>query len=215
MTRVQTARTTGKMDEVVKRELEGIADDADQAADLCRQLRTCVRDAQSPRQKVQLNELLGSSQKIRKPLRSGIKLDFELVDNLPLLCADARQLEQAISNLVRNACEAIDHPQGRITIRTAVTAAKGVSLSVTDNGCGISSANLKHIFKRFFSTKSANQNRGLGLAVVKGVARTHGGSVDVHSVPGQGTTVTLHLPLDADSRNPKPTKRPLRGPRRQ
>jgi signal transduction histidine kinase len=68
-----------------------------------------------------------------------------------------------------------------------------VSLSVIDNGQGIAHENLPQVFDPFFSTKAPS--RGLGLPFVREVVRTHGGFVDVHSEFGQGTTVTIHLPI--------------------
>ena len=68
-------------------------------------------------------------------------------------------------------------------------------LSVTDTGCGIDQKHLPRLFDPFFTTKEAGQGTGLGLSVVHGIVTAHGGRIDVESMPGQGATFTLILPV--------------------
>jgi signal transduction histidine kinase len=109
--------------------------------------------------------------------------------------ADPQQLRQAIWNLCINAVQSM--PQGgelRVGGRRQPSArgAPELSLWVADSGRGISETDLPHIFEPFYSTKT--QGSGLGLALVYRIVQDHGGSIDVRSWPGTGTTFTLSLP---------------------
>ena len=132
----------------------------------------------------------------------------------PQVLADPQQLRQVFLNLVLNSLEAMNgHPstrpggfaqdsgppredgvglQGRLDVQTAI---QGPELRVTiaDNGAGINPQDLPHIFEPFFTTKPTGT--GLGLAVVHGIIKEHSGRITVESHPGQGTRVTLTLPI--------------------
>ena len=130
-----------------------------------------------------------------------------LRDNLPAVRGNAAQIRQVVMNLVINASEAIGDKQGVITVTTAqvtgrenlafngaTTLPQGdyVRLQVSDTGCGMTEAVKAKIFDPFFSTKFAG--RGLGLGVVQGIVRGHGGTIDLKSSPGEGTTFQVFLP---------------------
>ncbi len=99
-------------------------------------------------------------------------------------------LERAVTNLLDNAAK-WSPPDGTVTVRLADGA-----LTVTDEGPGIDPADLPHIFDRFYRSSEARTlpGSGLGLSIVKRAAERHGGTVDVESAPGGGTTFTLVLP---------------------
>lgn len=113
---------------------------------------------------------------------------------------DAQQLATAVSNLVQNAV-AYSDPGGRVVV-TARTDHDAVQIKVSDNGIGISEANLARIFERFYRVDSgrsrASGGTGLGLSIVKHVAAAHGGDVTAWSRLNQGSTFTLRLPLEGD-----------------
>jgi two-component system NtrC family sensor kinase len=94
-------------------------------------------------------------------------------------------------NIIGNAFEAIADG-GSITIATR-TVDDGVSVSVRDNGCGMSQETLSHIFEPFFTTKKGT-GTGLGLSITYGIIRKLGGRIDVHSEVGEGTIFTVLLP---------------------
>ena len=133
-------------------------------------------------------------------------LSTVLRDNLPAVQGNAAQIRQVVMNLVINASEAIGEKQGVITVTTAqmsgsenlafngATLPQGdyVRLQVSDTGCGMTEAVKAKIFDPFFSTKFAG--RGLGLGVVQGIVRGHGGTIDLKSSPGEGTTFQVFLP---------------------
>ncbi len=110
---------------------------------------------------------------------------------------DAGQLEIAVTNLVQNAI-AYSEPGARVVATAAAGEADTVELKVSDNGIGISKADLDRIFERFYRVdpgrSRASGGTGLGLSIVKHVATAHGGEVVAWSRPGQGSTFTIRVP---------------------
>jgi len=136
-------------------------------------------------------------------------LKLELAGKLPSINADATQMRQVIMNLVTNASEAISDSHGVLTVSTGVidcdqgylqelpahdnlSEGSYISLKVVDTGCGMDPETQAKIFDPFFTTKFAG--RGLGLAAVQGIIRSHGGAIVVNSEPDRGTTITVLLP---------------------
>jgi len=123
-------------------------------------------------------------------------LKTEIAERLPMVRGNPAQLKQLIMNLVINASQAIGERKGEIGISVA-PAPEGnyLQLEVADTGSGMTDDTKAKIFDPFFTTKSAG--RGLGLAVVQGVVRTHGGTIQVVSAHGSGTTFQVLLPCMA------------------
>jgi two-component system NtrC family sensor kinase len=123
---------------------------------------------------------------------------------LPLVSCNIGELNQVFLNLIVNAAHALaesgkDASTGRIEIVTAA-AGEEVTISITDNGCGIPPENLEKVFDPFFTTKPVGRGTGQGLAIARSiVAEKHGGHIDIQSVVGKGTTFTLHLPVKGPS----------------
>ncbi len=113
---------------------------------------------------------------------------------------DAQQLETAVSNLIQNAI-AYSEAGGRVVV-TSKSDGDAIVVKVSDNGIGISEANLGRIFERFYRVDTgrsrASGGTGLGLSIVKHVAAAHGGDVTAWSRLGQGSTFTLRLPPERD-----------------
>jgi two-component system, NtrC family, sensor kinase len=110
---------------------------------------------------------------------------------MPLIKADFGQLRQSFVNIALNACEAMTKG-GRLAV-TARTEGRTIEVRFADTGPGIAPENLSHILDPFFTTKE--KGTGLGLSVVYGIIDRHGGTLDVESNLGQGTTVTVRLPV--------------------
>ncbi|MCK5916250.1 MAG: transporter substrate-binding domain-containing protein, partial [Deltaproteobacteria bacterium] len=104
------------------------------------------------------------------------------------------QLKQVLLNLLRNAIEAMPVAGGLITVATGRDE-EFVSVTIHDNGSGISAEHLGQIFEPFFTTKSEVKGTGLGLSVSYNIIKSHGGELRVQSEPGKGTTFTLILPV--------------------
>ena len=138
-----------------------------------------------------------------------VRLRFDFVAESPCIQADLVQVRLVVLNVVANAAEALPGTGGEIVLRlTAILATRAdlyspylgetppegayVVLEVVDSGCGMEEATLARIFDPCFTTKFTG--RGLGLAAVLGIVRGHKGTIQVHSVVGQGTTVRLLFP---------------------
>jgi two-component system, cell cycle sensor histidine kinase and response regulator CckA len=135
-----------------------------------------------------------------------VKLERVLAAQLPAVMADEGQLQQVVMNLITNASEAIGDREGVITLRTALVELSAppadvvghppegrvVKLVVSDTGQGMNAEVKARIFDPFFSTKGSG--RGLGLASLVGILRTHGGAIGLISEPGRGSTFTVYLP---------------------
>ncbi|MBS3734059.1 MAG: GAF domain-containing protein [Phycisphaerae bacterium] len=117
----------------------------------------------------------------------------------PPVPLDEAGLNQALLNLITNALDAVeDEPAGAVTVSSRYEpAAREVVIQVIDNGSGIASEQLENIFTPFVSSKGQG-GTGLGLAVAKKVVEEHGGTIEVASVEGEGTTFTLNLPAEAE-----------------
>ena len=122
-------------------------------------------------------------------------LETDLPTHLPAVRGNAAQLRQVAMNLIINASEAIGDRHGVIRVTTALApGGDALRLQVSDTGCGMTGEQKERIFEPFFTTKFAG--RGLGMAVVQGIVRAHGGSVHLASAPGAGTTFQILLPCD-------------------
>jgi PAS domain S-box-containing protein len=132
---------------------------------------------------------------IRTSIPRSVEMVLQLDRNGARVDADRSQLQQLIMNLAINAAEAIGERPGTVTITTSqreTDQETQVILTVQDTGCGMSAETKAQMFDPFFTTKFTG--RGLGLAAVMGIIRTHRGSISVDSTPGMGTTVTVVLP---------------------
>jgi two-component system NtrC family sensor kinase len=127
----------------------------------------------------------------------GIEFRIETAGDLPRVSGDAGQLQQAIIALATNAVDAM--PGGGVLRITSGRDGSRVFVEVSDTGAGITPENVPKIFEPFFTTKEVGEGTGLGLAVCYGILTEHGGSLDVQSTVGVGTTFTIGLPaIDAE-----------------
>jgi len=103
-------------------------------------------------------------------------------------------INQVFMNLLENAATAIEG-EGRISVRTRLLAGDRVELVVSDSGKGIKPEHLERVLEPGFTTKPRGVGTGLGLAIVKSTIDDHGGTIELTSRPGQGTTFRIELPL--------------------
>ena len=126
--------------------------------------------------------------------RAEASVDVELTEALPLVRAIPTQLHQVLINLVTNACHALPAPGEKISIRTARHGDASILLEVLDSGVGIESSDLPRVFEPFFTTKKEGKGTGLGLSIVKNIIEAHRATIEVTSVPGEGTHFRILFP---------------------
>jgi len=146
---------------------------------------------------------------VRGAWESKMRLRIKAGFDLPAACCDRLGLQNAILNLVFNARDAMPDG-GLISIDAAAVVREGdwlVELLVTDSGIGMTGETARRAFDPFFTTKGTGLG-GVGLPMVKQFVERHGGSVDIESVLGSGTTVTLRLPAAELARDAEQGQRP-------
>lgn len=143
--------------------------------------------------------LVGEAVEAMRPLAelAGITLAATYEDDLPEVSADPERMTQVLSNVVGNALK-FTPPEGRVNVHVARDET-GISIRVTDTGEGIESAQLPHVFDRFYQAQRSahsgpRQGAGLGLPIARGIVEAHQGDIVLASAPGAGTTATIRLP---------------------
>jgi two-component system NtrC family sensor kinase len=165
-------------------------------------LRSFARQAPREHARLDLNAVVQETLLLmQKPLEvDGIRLLTALDPTLGPIMGDPSTLQQVLLNLVTNAREAMAGHGGEIRIETGKAQRQGwVQLVIADTGPGISPEELSKVFDPFFTTKESGT--GLGLSVSYGIIQDHHGTVDVHSIPGRGTTFVLAFPAVSDTRD--------------
>jgi len=176
--------------------LQKIVREATRCQEIVRGLLSFARLVPGVRQSADLNAVVQSSYDTLKgqPRFADIEVVLDLSSEPLETTCDAAQLQQAFTNILVNAAEAISGA-GSITVRSWHDSAHGMAaVSFKDTGCGIAPENLERLFEPFFTTKKEGHGTGLGLAIVYGIIERHGGAVEVESRPGAGTTFTVRLP---------------------
>ncbi len=206
-----------------RRHLDQVSVAIERSAELCRQLLAYSGKGRFATDVLDLNALVEEmTHLLRVSIGKGVILDYHLTPNLPPIEADPSQIRQAVMNLVINASEALDNEGGIICIETGLGLMEtdpkfrsylshdladgpSVYLRVQDSGCGMDEETLKRIFDPFFTTKFTG--RGLGLAAILGIVRSHKGALQVKSQVGRGTTFCLNFPA---THGLKPMEAPAR-----
>jgi signal transduction histidine kinase len=193
----------GRAEQVLRRvdggpgaeDLRVVIKQVDQISSTIRQLLDFSRRSPLEKRAVPLGPVVERSRELLqlKLEARRLQLDLDLSDDLPMLTADADQLQQVLVNLLLNACDA-SPPGQRVGLTARRAAGDMVRISVADQGAGIPPQNLTAIFEPFFTTKPRGEGTGLGLAIAAGIVRNHAGQIDVQSVMGQGTTVAVLWP---------------------
>ncbi len=185
-----------------------IKEAVERGAALVQQLLTSARQAEARLSSVDLNALLREVERmLQATFPKMISFRTELAPHLPLITADRSQVHQVLLNLCVNARDAMPNG-GTIRLESSIVPGEEVSLiftgadaeyyarmSVHDDGSGMTPEVRAHIFEPFYTTKERAKGTGLGLSVVYGVVNNHSGFVQVESVPGEGTTFHVFLPL--------------------
>lgn len=195
-------------DEGARNGLEQIQRAADRAASLTQQLLAFSRKQVLQPKILDLNEAVADVQKmLSRVIGEDIELIAQLHPSLVPVKADPGQVEQVLMNLAVNARDAMPHG-GRLTMETSnveldaaaardleLVPGRYVMLRVLDSGHGMDGGTLSHVFEPFFTTKPMGKGTGLGLSTVWGIVKQSGGSIQVASEVGHGTTFRIYLPV--------------------
>jgi signal transduction histidine kinase len=170
---------------------------AERIRDVVQNLRLFSRLDEAEFKRVDVNEGIESTVRLLSGYyKAGNVTLTHSYGDLPQIDCFAAQLNQVWMNLLANAAQAIATAEGEVHIKTWCEE-RTVIVSISDNGPGMSPDQLKRIFDPFFTTKPVGEGTGLGLSISHGIVERHGGRIEVESTPGQGTTFTTYLPVDA------------------
>jgi len=191
-----------------RNDLMTISQAARNGADLVRRLLTFSRKTEIQPRPLNLNHQIRRVEKmLSRTIPKMINLELVLAQELATMNADPTQIEQILMNLAVNAKDAMPDG-GRLTFETETvfldddycrahiefTTGKYVLLKVTDTGMGMDRTTAQRIFEPFYTTKGPTEGTGLGLAVVYGIVKQHGGHILCYSEPGVGTTFKIYFP---------------------
>ncbi|MFH1138115.1 MAG: ATP-binding protein [Pseudomonadota bacterium] len=185
--------------EQVEDSLKQIRTQVDRCGTITQGLLKFARKKESEPGKVDLKVFLPSVIRLveNKAAVEGIRINTTFRGGDGSVFADPGQLEQVLVNLLNNAIYAIVEKHGSnggsLEVGVSENAASKVTISIEDNGSGISSENMEKIFTPFFTTKPVGKGTGLGLSICYGIITKMGGEMDVSSTPGLGTTFNIHL----------------------
>ncbi len=202
----------------VHRRLGNVIKGCERARDLVQQILTFSRQNEAEMRPLAPLPIL---KEIAKLLRSGlpstIAIESRLPSQLPMILADPTHLHQVVMNLCTNAHQAMVETGGRLILYADVVSLEDreesmnaellpgnyLKMTVADTGVGMAPEILERVFDPYFTTLPKGDGAGLGLSVVHGIVHRHGGSIHIESAPGQGTTVTVLLPV-VETEKPEP-----------
>jgi signal transduction histidine kinase/ActR/RegA family two-component response regulator len=207
--------------------LEAIQEASIRAVELVRRILTFSRHQEPERKACRLESIVEEAlDGIAARLPRGVELQHTFAPRLPTAHVDAKQIQQVVLNLLANAADAVG-VRGCIDVSVDVVprdhdallgvpethAERYLRIAVSDTGVGMTDGIVEHIFEPFYSTKPSGQGTGLGLSVVHGIVKAHGGVVTVDSQPGKGSRFQVFLPdLPGAAAERNPERQPSRPP---
>ncbi len=195
-------------DSAVRKNLKQVLKAGGRAKDLVQQILTYSRQREREMQPVKINLIVNEALKLlRASLPSTIRINNNITSNLAVM-SDPTNIHQVIMNLCTNAGHAMQENGGLLDVRLTdvdidaefakhhpgMSPGKFVRLTVSDTGHGMSPEVIERIFDPFFSTKNKREGTGMGLSVVHGIVKSHGGTLTVDSTPGKGSVFKTFFP---------------------
>src|SRR5258706_2885052 len=190
LARIRGARMLDDLDALTRDGLHGI----EQIVELVANLRNFSRLDRSKVASFNVNEGVRATLLIAQSSLRKLEIDRHLGD-IPSITCSPSQVNQVLLNLLNNSAQAMDKPQGRITITTRPAGDGAVAIDVEDNGKGIHADALPKIFDPFYTTKEPGKGTGLGLSIAYKIVTQHAGRNEVRSKPAEGTPSTVHPPV--------------------
>jgi len=197
-------------DSPLRSNLDAIYSGSLRAKDLIKQILTFGRQAEHEMKPLKIQPVIKEALKlIRSSLPTTIDIQQDISNECGLIIADSTQIHQIVMNLCINAFHAMGEIDGKLTVSLKETELSTedlekeptmipgtyVRLTVADTGSGIEPEILNRIFDPYFTTKKKGKGTGLGLAVVHGIVKIHGGNIIAYSKPGKGTEFKVYLPV--------------------
>lgn len=194
----------------VQRHLDQVLKAGRRAKNLVQQILVFGRQADQERQPVKTAPIITEALEfMRATMPTTIELKQQIESDLGTVLADPTQIHQVLMNLCINASHAMGDKWGMLEIKAAKVELDAYSslqvaglepgtyqeLTVSDTGHGMEPETLKRIFDPFFTTKEKGEGTGMGLSVVHGIVKSHGGTISAYSEPGVGTIFKVYLPL--------------------
>ena len=210
-------------DKAIARHLNGIFTGCRRARDLVNQILTFSRRQSPEKRSLKLQPVLVEAMNlVRATIPSSIEIQTDFLKGKSVVSADPTQIHQMVLNLCTNAAHAMASHGGVLrvglsetrfspkTIPPFVGLKEGpyLILTISDEGHGMSREVREKLFDPFFTTKEIGRGTGLGLSVVHGIVKSHGGAIDVESVPGKGSTFRIYLPVVGATASAQPVQGP-------
>jgi PAS domain S-box-containing protein len=185
--------------------VEWIINDSNRASEVIRRVRSLANKTSVEKLALDVNDVISETVSLvqRELISHQVSLRNELAVSLPIILGDRVQLQQVIINLVMNAIEAMQSVTDRLrelVIRSSQDETRGVIVSVTDCGPGISAENAERLFTAFFTTKPGGM--GMGLSICRSIIEAHGGRMSARDNLPHGATFQLTLPAIANGGEP-------------
>jgi PAS domain S-box-containing protein len=190
------------IDETAKGDLQTIYRESQRASRITGNLLSFARKHKPDRSLISINDVVIKSLELHdyRLKVNNIELVQDLDPDMPMTMADFHQMQQVFVNIITNAEQAMTEAHGKGRLRVATqTADETILITFTDTGPGVPEDDLKSIFDPFFTTKDVGKGTGLGLSICFGIVQEHGGQFYARSVPGEGTTFFVELPIAAES----------------
>ena len=190
--------------------MEQILKACSRAKDLVKQILSFCRKSEQERKSLDISLIIKEAIKLLRPsLPATIEIKQNIKGETFIIMADATQMHQILMNLCTNSAHAMREKGGilEITLENIeldhvslklyeeLKPGNYVKLSVSDTGIGMNRSVMERIFDPYFTTKKAGEGTGMGLSVVQGIVKSHGGEITVYSEPGKGTIFHVYLPL--------------------
>jgi signal transduction histidine kinase len=181
--------------------IRDIVADAERCGEIVRGILRFAKNEPTEKRLANLNDVVSSAIGLSRTYAATQKVEllFEPEPNLPQVRLNETEVRQAFVNLIRNAVES---GADRVLVATrSPYNRQTVSVTIQDNGCGIGESELARLFDPFHTTRRDTGGTGLGLSLVHGITSSHGGTIDVATAVGHGTTFVIELPLPETGEN--------------